>query len=851
MISPGAIPQFTGDFEQLDKDVSALRSDAIGIRGGGADVHSRFQALAAFYEAPEAEELFATTRPVMDGADTFATKLETVAGALQTYAAEARPQAERLDQLRTQAFAFVESVEDDDDWTEDEGKVERHKALMDGVAAAQAAFQEAERSAANTISALVGGPRFVEDNGDHTVDDKTVMYGYGLDQLQHAEELPWGTAEERTYERWSLGWWGHGVKSFVWDGLVIDNIGGALDGLWTLVGGHGWGKAGDAWSGLGDVFGGISAYIMTPYDWAMDQVFGPAPPDATTERQKKALREFSKGLVAWDQWGDDPARASATVVFNFGTLFLGPAAAASKAGKGGAAAKTAANVAKALDHLDPVAAGIKAAGKVASRLPKLSELPSRLLPASRLTEDGTPAVHTVVEAPDGSYVRIEDGEFVQYDKNGHRVEAEVPKEPSPEQSPATTPAPHREPAMAGTRPRAPEAHAHVADDAGTAPGRTDPAGHARGHGTEGAGTGPERTGDGPAVPTARPGGGGGHGIGGGPGLGLDGDGLDDAARARSGGNSDGTGTRGGDGTGTPAPVTRPPYMREGPNPYPEHATAEQIKEIQVYRANHEPGYFEKYYNREGDRLHLTVHDESGRTPVQLHVDPETKAKRAASDAAPPIGEKYVDEGARRGDREGALDEKTLKKLDEAAAERQKHIDAAMEAEKKKQRLLANGDDPAALRAAEQESSSAMDARTKAAERYGETVAAEQVIPEHYPGSTPITLHGPRNGNDQFDQVWKKPDGGYVVVEAKSTVSTQLGSRKIAELNGDRAMQGTREYFMDILQKMRDRGGEFPTDKKLAKDLKAALGEGKVEYILVKGKVDGPLYAGYEKYQFDI
>lgn len=43
MISPGGIPQFTGDFDELDKDVSALRSDAIGIRNGGADVHSRFQ----------------------------------------------------------------------------------------------------------------------------------------------------------------------------------------------------------------------------------------------------------------------------------------------------------------------------------------------------------------------------------------------------------------------------------------------------------------------------------------------------------------------------------------------------------------------------------------------------------------------------------------------------------------------------------------------------------------------------------------------------------------------------------------------------------------------------------------
>ncbi|MEY7976044.1 hypothetical protein AB8O53_06885 [Streptomyces pilosus] len=79
MISPGEIPQFTGDFDELGKDVSALRSDAIGIRNGGADVHSRFQMLGAFYTAPEADALFATTQPVMDKADVFAAKLETVA----------------------------------------------------------------------------------------------------------------------------------------------------------------------------------------------------------------------------------------------------------------------------------------------------------------------------------------------------------------------------------------------------------------------------------------------------------------------------------------------------------------------------------------------------------------------------------------------------------------------------------------------------------------------------------------------------------------------------------------------------------------------------------------------------
>ncbi|MFF8713893.1 hypothetical protein ACF07T_21015 [Streptomyces sp. NPDC015184] len=47
MIEPGGIPQYTGDFGRLEKAASALRTHATGIRSGGKDVHSRFQATAA------------------------------------------------------------------------------------------------------------------------------------------------------------------------------------------------------------------------------------------------------------------------------------------------------------------------------------------------------------------------------------------------------------------------------------------------------------------------------------------------------------------------------------------------------------------------------------------------------------------------------------------------------------------------------------------------------------------------------------------------------------------------------------------------------------------------------------
>uniref|UniRef100_UPI001E28F0C3 hypothetical protein n=1 Tax=Streptomyces blattellae TaxID=2569855 RepID=UPI001E28F0C3 len=61
MIQPGQIPQFTGDLAQLETDHAALRRDAGDVRRTGGDVHAQFQGLSAYYTAPEAEQLFATT----------------------------------------------------------------------------------------------------------------------------------------------------------------------------------------------------------------------------------------------------------------------------------------------------------------------------------------------------------------------------------------------------------------------------------------------------------------------------------------------------------------------------------------------------------------------------------------------------------------------------------------------------------------------------------------------------------------------------------------------------------------------------------------------------------------------
>ncbi|MEU5048293.1 hypothetical protein [Streptomyces sp. NPDC021096] len=229
-------------------------------------MHSTFQGLSACYKAPEADKLFATTQPVETKSDAFADDLEKVTAALSAYAGEVKPLVKRLENLKSDAIDFVSSVEGDDDWRKDKKKVDRNNELVRGVNAAVSAFQAAERTCHDKIVALVGGKPLVVDDGSH----KPNMYGYKANDLNHAEKLPWGSMAQREYT--GLRWLGHQIKSFVWDGFVVDGIWGTIKGLGTLVGTEGWDKAGQAWTGLAKLSTGLvisttplaAAYWMAP-----------------------------------------------------------------------------------------------------------------------------------------------------------------------------------------------------------------------------------------------------------------------------------------------------------------------------------------------------------------------------------------------------------------------------------------------------------------------------------------------------------------------------------------------------------------------------------------------------------
>ncbi|MEG8276710.1 hypothetical protein [Streptomyces sp. AHA2] len=362
MIQPEKIPQFTGDLEQLESDYAALKKDAGAVRGAGGDIHSRFQGLSAYYTAPEAERLFATTKPVKDRADAFADDLETVSGALSSYAAEVRPLVAKLKQLKADAAAFVSSVKDDDEWEYDEDKVGEHNKLRDDITATVAAFWAAERTCHNKITALFpGGAQMVAGDGS----DKANQYGFNAEDLKNAK-LPWGDPVEEKHHWYEVGHW---VKSFVWDGLIVDGVWGTIKGLGTLVGFGGWEAMGQAWKGLAQLATGLALSAIP----GVATAFWTLPDDklpSWIRDSRTAMKETGKALVAWDQWGKNPARAAGAVTFNvLTTVFTGGAgAAASGAGKAGAVAKALSVAGKAGRVIDPMTYIAKGAGAGLSKI---------------------------------------------------------------------------------------------------------------------------------------------------------------------------------------------------------------------------------------------------------------------------------------------------------------------------------------------------------------------------------------------------------------------------------------------------------------------------------------------------
>ncbi|MFE4869555.1 hypothetical protein [Streptomyces sp. NPDC056682] len=450
MISPDKVPTYTGDVGAVEVEVGRLRKAAQTIRERGGDVNTRFRHLSTVYRAPEAEYLFQTTQGVHDTSASFASKLETVAGALETYAAEIRPLVDKLERLRFEAAAFVASVQGQGDidpkWHHDKAKMAAHNALMHEVAATVRAFQDAEVAAADRITAVVHGTQWQLANGSPK---QSNPYGFSEGQLDGDAKLPWGTPEHYSQLPFGIDW--H-IQKFG-EGLG-ENIKGAATGFVDMF------RPGQKGQ---DTRKGLTLTIVGAVDYLRDPD-GNRPVDQIGPEGRPYAKAFAKSLVAWDDWKTNPDKAASTVVFNVLTFASGPLGAASKAGVAGrvggaasAAARTAGVLSKVGEVLDPIGATAKVVGTGVRALPKVSELAKSIAAVTKVTSEAN-GVHSILEW-NGSKLHLGNGEFsVSKDGVAHTTPAQ-PELRADQRISSTAPA-HE---LVGVGGHAPEASGHAGE----------------------------------------------------------------------------------------------------------------------------------------------------------------------------------------------------------------------------------------------------------------------------------------------------------------------------------------------------------------------------------------------------
>ncbi|WP_030763948.1 hypothetical protein [Streptomyces sp. NRRL F-2664] len=943
-VDPAEVPVFTGDLPTLDAKVKLISSGGAAVSTKASDVHTSFGGLQAFYQAPEADQLFATTKPVSDLGLKLSSDMCTIAGALGTYSRDAAPVVKKLENLKAEAAAFRTKVADDDKWREDGDLIDENLERRNKIAEVWAEFQEVERAAHAKIVALVGGKPLRVNDGSNAKD----MYGYDAEAMKQSKSLPWGDAVEESIPAWQV--WEH-----AWEfgkGVVVDGVWGTLKGLGGLVGLQGWDVFKQSWTGLAKLGTGLAISSIP----GVGPLFLSAPADklpSWLRDSRTAMKETGKALLAWDQWGSNPSRAAGAVTFNVvTTIFTGGAGgAAAGAGKAGAVAKTLSFAGKAGHAIDPMTYIFKGAGAGFSKIGDVMaglkgmgkfEVPSINVDGVVALPDGAVhlpdgAIHlpTGTAVPDGA-IKLSDGtiklpegtttlppgtvklpvdgppRFMDLEGNIYKADGTLDQsgtaarqEPSPDadagvprteapktDTPSTARVPERELVGVGARggddairlgsdisdpvhaidntPRGVDATPVRIPEhelagvggrggdhtpGGTAPDnmpRNDlnnpggprpdtpstPATHAdtpstAGTHADGPGTGATH-GDGPG------GTGGNHNPLGGHGPGYNGipDLGDDAAR----GAGDGTPPAGGhDGQATPPAA--------GQQLTPEQVKARQDEFVQ--KANEDKAWFSQYYRVDGHRHSVQTKIDGVELPI---LAKDSDGSWISKNSLPSAGSetKFGKDPFLRDDAHPKIDH-----LDDVARDRKVSVDLANAERAHKNGPTADTLDE--LAKAQARFDTRMTPRwgentsnnTSFSERLGEDAARLHVIPERFPGSVEQPLPKTPNGANMFDQLYRRPDGKLMIIEAKAPSSSLLWRKGVGPAEGFMVKQGTEPYLRTIIAEMELRPNLKVTDplgnvwknSDLADELTKALDSGNLEYAMVKAKDGGSQYAG--------
>ncbi|MGC5222224.1 hypothetical protein ACPW96_06435 [Micromonospora sp. DT81.3] len=319
----GAHPLNTMDTESIETAAASIAALGRVVGQNGAQAVTAWAPISSAYQGPGDAELIAAMAPVSTLSTEVSTRTASVARSLRTLKQTADEikatmttlKADLVD-LRADVAAFEPTQPTGGrvphgavrtDWWDDPALEAENQRIIKGLNDCVERMHEAERVCINEIRALHNLSPLTAGEGSYADGH------YGVDEIPHEAETPWGTAEPDDEDcAEAAGSWVvnagkdlAGLVGMQWDSdgdfsWTLDNFTETWTGMAVLITRNpetgewfDWGAAGDAWLGAG------------------------------------------KDFLAWDRWSENPQGAFTDVVLNVGTSFIAGAGAATKIAKVG------------------------------------------------------------------------------------------------------------------------------------------------------------------------------------------------------------------------------------------------------------------------------------------------------------------------------------------------------------------------------------------------------------------------------------------------------------------------------------------------------------------------------------
>ncbi|MEV3928296.1 hypothetical protein [Streptomyces sp. NPDC049944] len=271
-------------------------------------------------------------------------------------------------------------------------------------------------------------------------------------------------------------------------------------------------------------------------------------------------------------------------------------------------------------------------------------------------------------------------------------------------------------------------------------------------------------------------------------------------------------------------------------------TAEEIKVKQdefVRLANSpDKSWFDLYYRSDGHRRSVRVKIDGVELPI-LAKDSNGSWISKHDLPSAPSESRYGRDPLTR----GSTPADQIDHLDDVAKDRKASVDLSNA--ERAHKMAPTAQTLADVQRARQEFFDHFDDQTSNnssySERLGEDAARLHVVPERFKGAVEQPLPKTPNGANMFDQLYRRPDGKLVIIEAKAPGSGLIWRRGKGAAADLMVQQGTRHYLETIIAEMEarpllsvtDKTGMVWTNVELAAEPRPALENGNLEYAMVK------------------